>query len=191
MTVRFARPLVAIAATLLLTMSSCTDDKPKPIPNGPTTSTPSVSTAPDAPQLSDEQKTAYDKAVDDYDEVRKVIDRLTKDPAKGVKDIEILADYTFSPALNTIGKSVINYERDGVHLEGSRKAAWQVPTKVDLKAKTPTVIWQQCNTPGDLKVFRDGKEIPQKKTNPLLSIQSNIDAKGFWHLTETKEIGTC
>lgn len=190
MTNQLVRLAAATTAGMLL-MAGCTNDKPEKIPDVPTTSTPSVSPAPKPPTLSSAEKKAYDKAVKDYAEARKIIDRLSADPKQGMKDIDDLRDIAFSPAINSMAKEIREYSEKNVHIEGSRNAAWQVPNSVDLDTKIPTIVWQQCNTPGDFKVFRDDKEIPQKRTNRLLRIKSNPSKDFFWRITKIEEVGTC
>lgn len=192
MTVHFARPLIAgIAATLLLTMSSCTDDKPKPIPEPTGSTAPSPSPAPAKPKLTKAEQEAFDKAVDDYATVRTKIAGELEDPVFDQESIDALRNVSYNPAAKDLLAQLKEYADKKVRLEGERRAAWQVPSKVDLDGKPPTIVWQQCNTPGDLKVLRDGKDIPQEQTNRLLRITSNPDNKGFWRLTELKEVGTC
>lgn len=187
-----ARPLIAgIATALLLTMSSCTDDKPKPVPEPTGSTAPSPSPAPAKPTLTKAEQDAFDDAVEDYATVRtKIADEL-EDPVFDQESIDALRNVSYNPAAKDLLAQLKEYADKKVRLEGERKPAWWVPSKVDLGGKPPTIVWQQCNTPGDLKVQKGGKDIPQEQTNRLLRITSNPDNDGFWRLTELKEVGTC
>lgn len=180
----------SISAAILLTLSSCGDD-PTPIPDVPKQSAATVSPAPQATELTQKEQTALDQAVADNEEGQRQIAKFDAKPVLNEKTVAVLDKYTFSPARNDIAKDIADREKLKVTLTGMRKTAWMVPVKVDLDSKTPTIEWLKCLTPGDLKVVRDGDLVPQKKTNQLIRITSNLDPDRFWRLTDSKQEGTC
>lgn len=202
---------VALAAVLALLLAGCGSGGDKTLPpvedtassstaspspdKSPSTAKPaepSVSPAPEGTDLSRAQKSAYKKAIRDDAHTSKVIARLNRNPKPTKKTARKIKAITYMPLSNSYWESIQRYHKANVHIEGSGKTLWQVPVKVDLDAKRPTVVWKQCAGLGTTKVVKNnGETIPQDKTSEVVRVQSYVDSEGYWRPAKVKKVGSC
>lgn len=193
--------LIALIALALAFTAACGDREPESIPTG---ATPAVTFAPEPsfPELSDTELAAYEKAVQDNDELQDRLQPLLEDPesalAENGKKLDELVPFFYSPQGNTTGAGIRAAAENDVVVDGQPRVVWRVPVRVDLEAEKPVVVFRQCNElDGVVTVLKSGKDVPQKNKVTELVFWPDTAGDGVdystvrWRWQDSEEIGPC
>lgn len=185
-------------------------DDPPTSPNSPSTSdggTPPAtnepaneSNPPKGADLKPGEQAAYEKAIEDYAEWKRIQDRLWGDPRRYTpgrsrswvpndKTLLLIRDHTYKPYSVQTTNSFRRIARAGAHTEGQIKTVWQVQVEVDLKAEPrPVVVFKECIDTVDNKVMHGNTEIPQGKDLrfQIRRVTSYADDNGDWRTSRVK-----
>lgn len=175
------------AASLLLALSACGEEKPDPIPSSSASPTPSVSVspAPDAPALNAEKKAAYEAALRKYAEFESVIYQLGENPVKDDQSARALLKVVTKEKAYDVSEQLDEFIDNDAHTEGRRDRAWSVPVSV----KTDAVTLKVCDTPGDFTLVGKGQRELQTVNTLTEATIKQID--GRWYVTDTNAEATC
>lgn len=183
------RLAVIVALVMSLGLAGCSDDdEPDPIPTPtetPTAGGPEVSPAPDAPDLDDDQQTAYDAAVQRYAEFEDFNSRIAADPNTSQEVADELFTYTVEPATSKWAASLDQLIEDGIYIEGRSKVEWTVPVEV----ADDQVVFRQCESPGDWMAHQGEESSPQ--TNNILTEVTVVELQGAWRIMDQEGAGEC
>lgn len=175
------------AASLLLSLAACGEEKPDPIPSSSASATPTVevSPPPDEPSLDAEQKTAYEQALKKYESYQDFVTEISQDPKVTDERVAELATLATKPATDDLSAAVDELVRNSARVEGEREVAWSAAVKV----KPEAVTLQQCETPGTWALVGSGKRAPQ--TSNTITEADVIKFENKWYVKESRTVGKC
>ncbi|GAA2081938.1 hypothetical protein GCM10009821_23350 [Aeromicrobium halocynthiae] len=119
---------VAVLAVLALAGCNGGTDGPDPIPTTTETASPGpeVSPPPEAPELDDEQQTAFDAAVQKYADYQAFSNRVWEEPSRDPEVAAELAEYTVMPETKAWSDSNEGLIEKGQYVTGSSKVSESV-----------------------------------------------------------------
>lgn len=159
----------SVAVLTVLALAGCNGglDEPDPIPTTTETASPGpdVSPPPEAPDLDEEQKAAFDTAVARYAEYQAFSKRVWQEPSRDPEVALELAEYTVMPETKAWSDSNDGLIEKGQYITGTAKVEWTVPVEVTENR----VRFKQCESPGDWTIH-EGEETGTQTNNTVSEV---------------------